>query len=53
MTEREKRLNNEVVFKIIRGSEALIKEANKFFIKYNVTVAQYNVIFILNGGFTK
>jgi len=48
MSEQENQLNNEAVFKIIRGSEALIKEANKFFSKYNVTVAQYNVISILD-----
>ena len=48
MLDQEDQLNNEAVFKIISGSEALIKEANKFFSKYNVTVAQYNVIVILS-----
>lgn len=50
MPVQENELNNNAVFKIVRTAEALVKTANNFFKKYNVTTAQYNVLFVLNSS---
>jgi len=40
-------LNNDTVLKVVRISEALVKAGDRFFSKYGVTTAQYDVLVIL------
>ena len=41
------KLNNDTILKLVRVSEALVKAADRFFGKYGVTAAQYDVLIIL------
>lgn len=45
-TELDK-FNNDTILKLVRVSEALVKAADRFFSKFGVTVAQYDVLVIL------
>lgn len=45
-TELDK-FNNNTILKLIRISEALMKAGDRFFSKYGVTTAQYDVLVIL------
>ncbi len=40
-------LNNDTMLKVVRISEALVKAGDRFFSKYGVTTAQYDVLVIL------
>lgn len=50
MATQENKLNNEAVLKMIRVSASLIKLGDRFFKKYDVTTAQYNVLTILDSS---
>ena len=46
-------LNNETMLKLIRVSEALVKAGDRFFSKYGVTSAQYDVLVILKYSYKR
>jgi len=50
MMTKEEELNNLTVLKMVRTAEAMVKKANTFFKKYNVTTPQFDVLVILNNA---
>jgi DNA-binding MarR family transcriptional regulator len=47
---KEEELNNMTVLKLVRTAESLVKKANTFFKKFNVTTPQFDVLVIVNNA---